>query len=92
MERINTSSHNAEAASSSSTPSSSSSHNPQSRSFNRFSVLDQLEQDNRSSSNSLTENRSNSPTGSTDSSETVTPWRFDKRRVSELLRNTRNNK
>lgn len=49
--------------------SSSSSSNPQSASFNRFNVLDQLEQSN----SRAIDNRPDSPTGSVDSSETITP-------------------
>ena len=62
--------------------SSSSSHNPQSRTFNRFSVLDQLEQEGANSNT----NRPDSPTGSTDSSETITPNSSWKSRGKTVLR------
>lgn len=47
-----------------------SSSNVQSRSFNRYNVLDQLEQENNKN---IIDNRPDSPTGSTDSSETIIP-------------------
>lgn len=47
-----------------------------SSSYNRYSVLDQLDQENRNNNSSIiNENRPDSPTGSTDSSETIRPSR-----------------